>query len=205
MKPRRPLALAPVFDDPDDFARAQAVRSLGWIGEPTSFDRLLGMVADDRSAEVRRSALLACQRIAGYWMFYGEWRAIVRQPRRLLEVVRQLAASGLGGFAHDLVQWNRPDSGSRDEYEAFRSELGPLSVAGDPSDPARRYAYHFRAAGELEDAIARADPVREPDDMLALHAASKQAVMSPRVTELAAAPGPIGWNARRALRALRLA
>lgn len=196
--------LREALHDPDDFARAQAVRSLGWIGEPTSFDRLLQLAGDDSSAEVRRSALLACQRIAGYWRFYGEWRTIIRRPRRLFEVARELASAGLGGFANDLIEWGMHADISDDERHAIRCELEPFSLAGDHSDLARRYDYHFRAASELEAAIARADPAHEPDVMLALHAASKQHVMSPRIADLVTAPEPIGWNARRALRALHL-
>jgi hypothetical protein len=190
--------------DPDDFARAQAVRSLGWIGEPTSLDRLLRLASDDPSVEVRRSARLAAQRIVGYWMFYGEWRTIVRKSRRTFEVARQLAAIGLGGFSNDLVEWRLHSDVSDGEYNAIRRELEPFSLAGDRSDLARRYHYHFRAAGELEDAIARADPEREPDTMLALYAASKQRAMSSRIVDLVTASEPLGWNARRALRALRL-
>jgi hypothetical protein len=196
--------LREALHDPDDFARAQAVRSLGWIGEPTSFERLLGLAGDDPSAEVRRSALLACQRIAGYWRFYGEWRTIVRRSHRRLEVIRELASTGLGGFANDLVEfWPHGDL-SDDDYHALRCELEPFSLAGERTDVARRYDYHLRAAGELEDAIAGADPEHEPNLMLALFAASKQRAMSSRIADLVTAPEPIGWNARRALRALRL-
>jgi HEAT repeat protein len=195
--------LRDALHDPDDFARAQAVRSLGWIGEPTSFERLLRLAGEDPSAEVRRSALLACQRIAGYWRFYGEWRTIVRSPR-LFDVARALASDGLGGYANDLVEWQLCDAMSSDDHDAIRAELEPFSLAGDRAELARRYDYHFAAASELEGAIARADPEHEPDLMLALYAASKQHVMPARIADLVTAPEPLGWNARRALRALRL-
>lgn len=196
--------LRDALHDPDDFARAQAVRSLGWIGEPTSFERLLRLAGEDPSAEVRRTALLACQRIAGYWRFYGEWRTIVHS-RRLFDVARELASAGLGGFANDLVEWELCGAMSGDDHDAIRSELEPFSLAGDPTELARRYDYHFAAASELEGAIARADPEREPDLMRALYAASKQQVMPSRLADLVTAPEPLAWNARRALRALRLA
>lgn len=196
--------LREALHDPDDFARAQAVRSLGWIGEPTSYDPLLRLASDDPSAEVRRSALLACQRIAGYWLYYGEWRTIVRRGRRWFGVARELASVGLGGFANDLVGWWMPDGMSEDDRDAIRCELEPFSLAGEPTDLVRRYDYHFAAASELERAFAGADPEHEPDLMLALYAASKQQVMPSRIADLVTAAEPIGWNARRALRALRL-
>ena len=106
----------------DDFARAQAVRSLGWIGEPTSFERLLRLAGDDPSAEVRRSAMLACQRIAGYWRFYGEWRTIIRSPR-LFEVARELAVPVT---THAGVRGATNDSGIRLMHE--HGFMGPETI-----------------------------------------------------------------------------
>lgn len=191
--------------DPHDFARAQAVRSLGWIGAPTPLDRLQRLASEDASAEVRRSAKLAAQRIVGYWIFYGEWRTIVGQPRRRFEVVRQLASRGLGGFAHDLLDAGPVGDTSRAEYDAIANELEPFSLDVDPKDPTQFYDYHVHAAREFEDAIARADPDHEPDTMLALYAVSKQCRPSARAADLVSAPEPLGWNARRARRALSLA
>ena len=87
---------------------------------------------------------------------------------------------GPGDFVHDL---------SLDEYRGLVATF---------------VEYMPRVAQEFEHALLQIDPEREPDDMLALYAVSKHRRNAERALALAANTGPLGWNARRALRALRL-
>jgi hypothetical protein len=63
---------------------------------------------------------------------------------------------------------------------------------------------HEREAKEIEAVVAQTDPDHEPDDVMALYAVSKHHRGIARAADLATAPGAIGWNARRAMRALLL-
>ncbi|HEX4417041.1 MAG TPA: HEAT repeat domain-containing protein [Kofleriaceae bacterium] len=191
--------------DPHPFARAQAARSLGWIGAPVALDSLHQLAGDDPSADVRRAARQAAERIVGYWLFYGEHEAIAaRSPRGRFEWLRQLAAHDLGGLADELLSWD-PDAGiPRPDHDALANDLRPFSLAPRPGHPYHEYSSYFCEAEAFEADVARTDPEREPDDMLALYAVSKHGRCAARAADLATAPGAIGWNARRALRALRL-
>jgi hypothetical protein len=191
--------------DPHPFARAQAARSLGWICAPVGLDRLLRLVSDDPSPEVRRSARLAAERIAGYWIQYGEPRPTATEGARWnFETARRLASLGMPGAAGDLLFWD-PDAGiDRAAYDALARDLNPFSLDRGGWSPIHEYSYYIREAEAFEAAVARTDPEREPDDMMALYAVSKHRRCAARAADLATAPGAIGWNARRALRVLVL-
>lgn len=89
--------------DPHPFARAQAVRSLGWCADPTGVEHLQRLAIDDPHPEVRRTAATAVERIVGFWMFYGQWNTIAADPRKLLSVAHQLAELGLRIFAMEVA------------------------------------------------------------------------------------------------------
>lgn len=185
------LAVAPVLrdglSDPHPFARSRAAEALGWTVSPTALEPLQQLARDDPSSGVRWAAELAVQQIVGYWLYYGEWEAILYDGDRRDHVARELTARGLGRFAIDV----------RDR---------PRREAGAPPDPTDEPSVRFRGTAPevAEAAILGADPVTEPDDMLALYAVSKHRRNAERALALASAPGALGWNARRALRALRL-
>jgi hypothetical protein len=183
--------------DPHPFARAQACRALGWISDPTVVGRLREVATRDRSPDVRRAAVQAFQRIVGYWTFYGEWPALVKDREGLSDRLAELPAKGLGHFAYELqpTAWQRPE---------LQRALKRYALAPPRDDPARAYHHHFTEAGALEARYLAADPRTEPDEMIALYAISKQRALSDRVVDRLAEPGPVGWNARRAIRALAL-
>ncbi len=93
-------ALHEAAGDPHPFAHAQALRSLGKIGDPTAIS-LLRRHLDDPDAEVRRTATKAIQRIAGYWLYFGEWREIVDSRERGPAVMQELAERGLPTLAYE--------------------------------------------------------------------------------------------------------
>jgi hypothetical protein len=188
--------------DPHPFARAQAARSLGWIAAPFAVDRLRQLAVDDPSPEVRRSARQAVERIGAYWVLYGEPRPDYPElPRWYFETARRLASAGLLGAAHEHLDFQHEPGVDRVAYDAFIRDLEPFSYA---CRAYLEYSSYFGEANQFEAAVACCDPARESDEMMALYAVSKHGQRVSRAADLVTAPGAIGWNARRALRALRL-
>jgi hypothetical protein len=191
--------------DPHPFARAQAARSLGWIATPFAVDQLRQLAVDDQSSEVRRSARQAVERIGAYWVLYGEpWPPDPELPRWSFETARRLASLGLMGAAHEYLCWPPEPGVERVAYDALIHDLEPVSYACRAYLASHEYSSYFGEAKAFEVEVARCDPARESDEMMALYAVSKHGQCLPRATDLATAPSAIGWNARRALRALRL-
>ncbi len=202
------LAVVPVLldalSDPHAYPRERAVESLGWTAAPQAVQPLQDLAARDESPHVRLAAELAVQRIVGYWTYYGEWTAILRDPRRAYAVARDAASRGLGRAALCHFGPSPGDPSLAAEHRALLDDLQRFAVTEPPREPATRPVARSHVAREVEQAILAADPLREPDDMLALYAVSKQRRNAERAIALAGAPGALGWNARRALRALRL-
>jgi hypothetical protein len=191
--------------DPHPFARAQAARSLGWIATPFAVDRLRQLTADDPSSDVRRSARQAVERIGAYWVLYGEPRPPDPElPRWSFDTARRLASLGLMGAAHEHLCWPPSGGVERIAYDALEHDLKPFSYVARAGVPRHEYSSYFGEAKAFEVEVARCDPARESDEMMALYAVSKHGQCLSRAADLATAPGAIGWNARRALRALRL-
>lgn len=193
--------------DPHGFARAQAVRSLGWLGDPFSAERLRHLAKHDPSEEVRRTAALALERIAAFFLYFGQWRAIQHDPRRVLGMVRELCEHGLRAAARE---WMAPLSDallSEEECVRLWGELGLEEEDVDGlDDPQRCYAYWFKEAGALEQQIESTDPERTTDPMLRLYIYSRRGdrTQVEWMKELASQQDDLGWNARRALRRLRV-
>lgn len=196
--------------DPHPFARAQAVRSLGWLGDPTLAAYLSDMAEADVDAEVRRSARLAVQRIRGFWLYFGEWNEIAGRVERIVELAWELVRAGLGACAYDVVdRLATPHSGpgavhpsippgeraslvmdtqtslrahlSDPRLEVLRHELRPHALDHDPENPRTSYyAWQGEALG------VEAAPGHEPS--------------VEEARSLAHEPGKSGWNARRVLR-----
>jgi hypothetical protein len=189
------VALREGLHDPHPFARAQAARSLGWLCDPLAVERLQPLV-DDKDGDVRRTARLAIQRITGYWALFGEWQPTLYDIARRARAIEQLADLGLRAFAYELT-----------------SEM-PTEVAGPLQKRLARYSLHPRRARSYRDyvaddrvecdAIAATDPRVPGPSMLRLFAISAQRAVDqlPYAERLVAAREPIGWNARRVLRAL---
>lgn len=169
--------------DPHPFARAQAVRALGWSADPTFVERLAELSVLDPDPEVRRSAGKARQRIHGFWRFYGEWNDIAGSAERVCEVARVLVDEGLPAFAHDVVL-----AFGRDEepelaalIEAVEAEALEPEEPEDYADDRSRYSYWF---GEAKDTESSTEPSVEPE----------------RARASVAEPGANGFDARRTLR-----
>jgi hypothetical protein len=137
--------------DPHPFARAQAVRSLGWCADPNAVARLEALAREDPHPEVRRVAAKAAQRIAGFWRFYGEWNAIAGSKARVLAVARELADVGLRIFAWEVtVEFGDAGSGDHPEIDALCELLeGDLPREGFNSSESS-YSHWFAEAREVE-------------------------------------------------------
>lgn len=202
------LAVVPVLLDalldPHPYSRERAAESLGWVSAPQAVRPLHDLAERDESPHVRLAAELAAQRIVGYWTYYGEWTAILRDRRRTYAVARDAASRGLGRAALTHFGFPPDDPALAAEHRALIDDLRRFAVTEPPREPAVRPVTRRHIAKEVEQAIFTADPFRERDDMLALYAVSKQRRNAERAIALVGAPGALGWNARRALRALRL-
>ncbi|MCP4370961.1 MAG: HEAT repeat domain-containing protein [Deltaproteobacteria bacterium] len=137
--------------DPHPFARAQAIRSLGWIGDPSFIDPLIQISEEDPIADVRRIAAKTLQRVAGYWMFYGEWKDILLSADRLYETIDILIEVGLAIFASDfsyvLYSDEFKDNPPDDEWiKRFQAVIDEYSFLGDSG----RYYDFFEEADKLE-------------------------------------------------------
>jgi len=178
-----PAAIAALHEgtgDPHPFARAQAVRSLGWCADPTFVARLGELAADDLDPDVRRTAAKAIQRIVGYWTYYGEWPAIATSEARATAVVHALAAAGLPAFAHEVaIRFGWADANPA--LEAFVEALEPRALLRDQNDRRHNYSHWFADAAAQE-----ANPAPELTDAAALAACHE--------------PGAEGFEARRVLR-----
>ncbi len=197
--------------DPHPFARAQAARSLGWCAAPTALDRL-DELKRDPDAQVRRAAEQAGQRIVGYWLYFGEWASIMADSGRLSDVIDDLLRRNLRFLAHDLLETLLDHLDGR--LLAVREKLAesePLEEWG----PDREYGFWFQDAEEEEAAVrgakARASTLGAaleigdlPTRMNALLVISWKGFgeLVPQVESLVSSPEPLGWAARRALRAM---
>ena len=200
-------ALLEATRDPHFFARAQAVRSLGWTAHPGACSRLAELFETDESAEVRRSAALALERLIGFWSYFGEWNEIFASGARVEKVARELAERGMPAIAWEIgsIYASHEKFGSERARDAWLDSLKPLALQPkNHLDDAYRYTHHFREAQRFEADIDGGDPDHESDDMRALYLISRygRRDLAPRAAALANAPDPVGWNARRALRAL---
>jgi HEAT repeat protein len=197
--------------DPHPFARAQAARSLGWCAAPTALDRL-DELKRDPDAQVRRAAEQAGQRIVGYWLYFGEWASIMADSGRLSEVIDDLLHRNLRFLAHDLLETLLDQLDAR--LLAVREKLAdsdPLEEWG----PDREYGYWFQDAAEEEAAVrgskagtatlrAALERGDLPTRLQALQVISWKGPgeLVPVIESLVSSPEPLGWAARRALRAM---
>lgn len=187
-------ALREALDDPHPFARSQAARSLGWLADPLAVERLQRLV-EDKDGDVRRTAKLAIERIAGYWTLFGRWQQTLYDIRRRAAAIEELADLGLRAFAYELIA------------------AMPTEVAGPLQRKLARYSLHskrprsyhsyFAEAARERTAIAATDPRVAGPAMRRLFAISAQRAIDqlPYAERLVRAREPIGWNARRVFRA----
>jgi hypothetical protein len=187
-------ALREALHDPHPFARAQAVRSLGWLCDPLAVERLQPL-AEGGDGDVRRTAKRAIQRIVGYWTLFGEWQETLWNVPRRARAIEQLADLGLRSFAYELIA------------------AMPTEVAGPLQSKLARYSLHAkhpRHYGSFmgEDSknaaeIAATDPRVPGPSMRRMFAITAQHATDqlPYVERLVRAREPIGWNARRVFRA----
>jgi hypothetical protein len=213
--------------DPHPFARAQAIRSLGWIGDPSFVNQLIRIAEKDPVADVRRVACKALQRIAGYWMFYGEWKSILLSPVKLYEILDHLVEVGLATFAYDLAR--RTSNFTDTEYKPsvkwlkdFEKATENYRFVGDSGNYFHLLEEAKRLEEDFEWPVATSQTTRnigfrhvhnrlnssdQKQQMQGLYQASRRGL-----TELAADikmltasfNKDIAWNARRALRRLGL-
>ena len=193
--------------DPHWFARAQAVRSLGWLGDPFCAERLSRLVAHDPSEEVRRTSALALERIVAFWLYFGRWSSIRHDPEQTLAMVRELCGYGLRMVASEWMDVLYGEVLSEEDFDRLWEELGLEEEHEDRfDDPQRRYNYWFKEAGALEEQIESTDPETTTDMMLRLYIYSRKGDRTKVewMKELAPQEDDLGWNARRALRRLRV-
>lgn len=177
-------ALHEATHDPHPFARAQAVRSLGWCADPTGVDHLRRMATDDPHPEVRRVAVKAADRIAAHWLFYGEWTAIAGDRRRCLAAAQELADRGLRSAAWEVtVQLGHAGTGDDPAIDALSDALEADLPGGGFGEHEGDYAHWFADARRIDQAA--------PPDM------SFEAALQASGT-----PGPAGFEARSHLRRL---
>lgn len=170
--------------DPHPFARAQAVRSLGWCADPTGVEHLQRMASEDPHAEVRRVAVKAAQRIEGHWLFYGEWSAIAADRRRCLAAAQELADRGLRSVAWEVtVRFGDAGAGEDPAIDALSDALEADLPGGGFDEDQRGYHHWFAEARSVE-------LFGEPDTSFEAAA------------EAADEAGAAGFEARRILRRL---
>ena len=169
--------------DPHPFARAQALRSLGWCADPTALDFLSTFAESDPDVEVRRTAAKAAQRIDGYWRFYGEWNAIAGSAERMLEVVKHLVSEGLPAFAYDIaIVCGLGDDGELGELvDSIEPDALERDLEDDELYERASYGYWWEDAE-----VAESKSDEGPTDEQARADASR--------------PGAEGFEARRTLR-----
>ncbi|MBL8684449.1 MAG: HEAT repeat domain-containing protein [Myxococcales bacterium] len=191
--------------DPHPFSRAQAVRSLGWIGDVGATERLVLLARKDPSLEVQRSARVALERIVALWEHWGEWIDLARDADRAALVVKRLATlrafgdvtlpvshtislgtpiKRVDGFRYDPAQWTDDASAEDRALDASRRDARSI-------------------VARIEDARARKDA---PTLILLCATASQNADTSaiPVLRELTEhKERAVTFHARRALRALR--
>ncbi len=164
------------------FARAQAVRSLGWCADPTGVEHLRRLTSEDPHPEVRRSAAKAAERIVGYWTFYGEWDAIARSAARAFAAAEALADLGLRTFAFEVtVRFGDAGGGEHPALDALSDALEADLPPSGFDEMERRYPYWFAEAQALE-------------------AAGEPAMTAEAAVEAASAAGARGFEGRRFLR-----
>lgn len=147
-------------NDPHPFARAQAVRALGWCADPTFIERLAELATLDDDPEVRRSAGKASQRIRGFWRFYGEWNDIAGSAARTREVARVLVDEGLPAFAFDvLLAFGHDGTDEEALVEALEAQALEREQPEDWANDRSSYASWFAEARQIE---ASPEPNVEP-------------------------------------------
>jgi HEAT repeat protein len=188
------VALREALDDPHPFARAQAARSLGWLGDPLAVERL-GSLVEDKDSDVRRTSKLAIERIVGYWTLFGQWHATIHDIDRRAAAIEQLADLGLRAFASELIH-----SMPNELAVPLHRKLDRHSL--NAKRP-RHYAAYFAEDATEAAAIAATDPRTEGPSMRRLFAITAQRAVDelPYAERLVRAREPVGWNARRVFRA----
>jgi len=207
--------------DPSPFARSQAIRSLGWIKDPSFIDELIKIIRTDPVKEVRRVANKAVQRIIGFWTFYGEWSSIAQNPEKHLETINKLLKMDLGAFAFEITNAFRdPDSGyliERKEVSRIADSIKKYELKSDWNSRNGKgsYPYYFSEAKKMELKLSKkislkaldklAQSNSEQENMMALNYISyysKKEYIEFVYKCLESNLGAISWNARRVLRKL---
>lgn len=139
-------ALREGMSDPHFFARGQAIRSLGRVADPGIQDELMRLADDDPDVEVRRTARLAAERIAGFWFYFGQWREMWRDRERVLSAMHTLADMGLREAAFEVPMNCACDD---EEIDALLDEWWVEREVPLHADR-RQYPHYFKEAAEEE-------------------------------------------------------
>jgi hypothetical protein len=201
--------------DPHPFARAQAIRSLGWIGDPTCISELTHRCQNDPSPDVRRTAFKALQRIAGFWLSYGEPSFDDLTEDERLEHCQRLIDAGLTSVAYDLIDSLRHETEDPrledllHEIEVDLSE-GHRYHFGEFFGEAKEFEADIRSSNEasnsdLTDVLKELQSTAKGNVMRSIYQASGRRFTEslPHLENLTASSDQeIAWNARRAIRSL---
>jgi hypothetical protein len=196
------FALREGLRDPHPFARAQAARSLGWIGDASAVAPLLVRAKRDADDEVRRAASDALARIIALWERWGEWPEILASRAKTEAVAAKLRLVGAFGAVElpvaDAPRCGKPSAriaGVRYEPEGYLDEAqreheAQLNAGNDRSKLATR----------IDDAVDRND-TRALASLLAAVSALGARECDARVAALCEhSESAIAFHAARAMR-----
>ncbi|MFO0559013.1 MAG: HEAT repeat domain-containing protein [Polyangiales bacterium] len=153
------FALREGLRDPHPFARAQAARSLGWLGAAMAVGPLLVRAKRDSDDEVRRAASDALARIIALWEYWGEWPEILASRAKTASVAAKLRLVGAFGAVElpvpDAPRCGKPSvrvAGVRYEYRSYFEDA-------QREHDAQRNAGNDRSklGARIDDALARND------------------------------------------------
>lgn len=196
--------------DPHPFARAQAVRSLGWLADPTCLVLLERLAKTDPVPDVRRMAKKSTQRILGYWMFHGEWAEITKRDKKKREVAAELARAGLHSFASEffdlrgLLPNEKCDEalllsgGSGHYWDSFEEAIKDEKRFRHPED--RSGSAHFAQIAEVREGLQAADPDSVVNSICCATARNLDGLVDDVMNLVGHAHAEVAWHARRAMR-----
>lgn len=224
------LCLQEATNDPHPFARAQAIRSIGQNCDPTFVDELISVANEDSSAEMRRVAKKALQRIVAFWEFYGEWKSILESEEKIKEKIYYFLDIGFDDFAFELIEstvgsiFQEAKLDERMTQFMKKYQNKPEPELCDNFSESRHYSEYFPDANKFEKSLEWPEPenpsyaysriqntlrlIRSKDcddQALGLYLTSRHGLKEFKneiITLTQSENKHVAWNARRALRRL---
>ncbi len=203
--PAAVFTLRDALEDAHPFARAQAARALGWLGDAGAVEALLGRARRDMDEEVQRASRDALARIVALWEHWGEWPAILSSPSKLAQVAQRFRLIGAFG-AVDLPVDDAPSCGRESErVHGHRYDYNHYFEDAQREHEAQANAGNDRAklGARIDDALDRND-TRALGSLCAAVSALGADECEPRLRALSThSERAVAFHAARALRASR--